>query len=215
MGGQVVKRALILCVGVALLALPLAASAQGAKPSPYKVGHNLYGQPDLEGNWTNATITPQTRPATYGNRLVHTPAEVKQLEGRAAQTVEAGNRATDPNAPPPEQGVDPGGYNRGWLDPGSQVMRVHGEPRTSILTTPDGQAPLNKQGQRVGQGPGRNVALGEAQPRAQQLAAAARGQFEGEAQLRRPQEAPRIRAAEPEHAQDVAAAGQRHGEGRA
>jgi len=173
-----VKRSFVLCVGVALLALPLGASAQGARPAPYKAAHNLFGQPDLEGNWTNATITPQARPAAYGDRLAHTPAEVKQLEGRAAQTVEAGNRATDPNAPPPEQGVDPGGYNRGWLDPGSLVMRVQGEPRTSLLTTPDGQVPLNKQGQRPGQGPGRNVALGEAQPRAQQLAAAARGQFD-------------------------------------
>jgi hypothetical protein len=168
------KRAIALALGAALLTTPLIASAQ----APYKAPRNLYGQPDLEGAWTNATITPQTRPATYGNRLVHTPEEVKQLEGRAAQTVQLGNQNTDPNAPPPAQGVDPGGYNRGWLDPGSQVMRVHGEPRTSLLTTPDGQAPLNKQGQRIGQGPGRNVALGEAAPAAQIAAQAQRGQFD-------------------------------------
>src|SRR5947208_13375539 len=102
------KRAIAFAVG-AILAAPLIASAQ----APYKAPRNLFGQPDLEGAWTNATITPQTRPAAYGNRLAHTPQEVKQLEGRAAQTVEAGNQATDPNAPPPAQGVDPGGYNRG------------------------------------------------------------------------------------------------------
>ncbi|MDB5453839.1 MAG: hypothetical protein JWO33_2417 [Caulobacteraceae bacterium] len=172
------KRALAIALGAALLASPLVASAQPAKPGAFKVPRNLFGQPDLEGTWTNATITPQTRPANYGARLVHTPEEVKQLEGRAAQTVVAGNQNTDPNAPAPTQGVDPGGYNRGWLDPGSQVMRVHGEPRTSLLTTPDGLAPLNKQGQRVGQGGGRNVALGEAAPAAQIAAQAQRGQFD-------------------------------------
>ena len=37
-----------------------------------------------------------------------------------------------------------GAYNRGWLDPGSAVMRVRGEPRTSFLTTPDGRPPARK-----------------------------------------------------------------------
>ena len=39
-----------------------------------------------------------------------------------------------------------GGYNRGWLDPGNHVMRVNGEPRTSIITTPNGQPPARKAG---------------------------------------------------------------------
>ena len=39
-----------------------------------------------------------------------------------------------------------GGYDRGWLDPGSHIMRVHGEPRTSILTTTNGRLPPFKAG---------------------------------------------------------------------
>src|SRR4051812_29079419 len=97
------KLVFALALAATVLGAPMAASTQPA----YKAPRNLFGQPDLEGAWTNATITPQTRPATYGNRLAHTAAEVKQLEGRAAQTVEAGNQKTDPNAPPPAQGVDP------------------------------------------------------------------------------------------------------------
>jgi hypothetical protein len=176
------KRAIVITIGAMLCASPLLASAQPAKPSAaaYKAPRNVFGQPDLEGSWTNATITSQTRPAQYGARAVLTPQEVKQLEGLAAQTVEAGNQNTDPNAPPPSQGVDPGGYNRGWLDPGSRVMRVGGEPRTGLLTTADGQVPLNKQGQRVQQGPGRNIALGEAAAPEQVAQQAARrgGQFD-------------------------------------
>jgi hypothetical protein len=181
------KRAIVVTLGAVLCAAPLLASAQpapldkSAKPAAgaYKAPRNLFGQPDLEGAWTNATITTQVRPAQYGSRAVLTPEEVKRLEGQAAQTVAVGNQTTDPNAPPPAQGVDPGGYNRGWLDPGSQVMRVAGEPRTGLLTTADGQVPLNRQGQRVGGGPQRNVALGEAAPAAQVAQQAARtGQFD-------------------------------------
>jgi hypothetical protein len=43
-------------------------------------------------------------------------------------------------------GGDVGGYNRGWLDPGNHVMRVNGEPRTSMLTTPNGMPPARKAG---------------------------------------------------------------------
>ena len=74
--------------------------------------------------------------------------------------VEEGNQPTDPNAPAeapkrdsanvrPEfaaAGGDVGGYNRGWLDPGHSVMRVGGEPRTSLLITKDGQVPRRKNG---------------------------------------------------------------------
>jgi hypothetical protein len=107
----------------------------------YSAPRTSWGAPDLTGTWTNATITPAQRPSEYGERLLHSADEVAELEGGAAARVEAGNRETDPNAPPPSAGGDVGGYNRGWLDPGSRVMRVGGEPRTSLLTTADGRYP--------------------------------------------------------------------------
>ncbi len=131
-----------------------------AKPSAtYKAPRNAFGQPDLSGNWSNASLTPMMRPAAFGARLVLTPEEVKKLEGAAALEVEEGNAPTDPNAPAEHKqaatvvrpefaaaGGDTGGYNRGWLDPGSHVLRVRGEPRSSILTTPNGQIPPRKAG---------------------------------------------------------------------
>jgi hypothetical protein len=187
---MVMKRALVIGMGAVLLAIPLASTAQTAKPAApaYKAPRNSFGQPDLDGAWTNATITPQMRPAQYGDRLVQTPAEVKQLEGSAAATVEQGNRDTDPNAPTPVAGVDPGGYNRGWLDPGSAVMRVGGQPRTSILTTANGQPPARKAGAPAAfpggaPGGGRGAALaaggrGGAGAAAVRPAAARAGQFD-------------------------------------
>lgn len=141
------QRGLVISLGAILFAAPLVTSAaQPPKAAAYKAPRNLYGQPDLEGFWSNATITPQARPAQYGDRLVQTPEEVKRLEGASVANIEAGNKNTDPNAPAPPGGGDPGGYNRGWLDPGTLVMRVGGEPRTSILTTANGQPPARKAG---------------------------------------------------------------------
>jgi hypothetical protein len=153
------KRALIVAVlGCACMTAPLAAQAQQAV-TPYKKPHNSLGQPDLEGFWSNATLTPMTRAAALGDRALFTPAEVKTLENGAADAEARGNANSDPNAPQTGASADVGGYNRGWLDPGSTVMRVHGEPRDSLITTPDGQVPPRKgQAVRTAAGPARRGA---------------------------------------------------------
>jgi hypothetical protein len=149
-----VNRALTLALGTALCAGSIALTAHAA-PAAWKAPLAADGHPDLSGFWSNATLTPEQRPAKLGDRAVYTPDEVKQLEGQVQKEVEEGNKPTDPNsgaeggkADPktlrPEfaaAGGDVGGYNRGWLDPGSAVMRVRGEPRTSFITTANGQPP--------------------------------------------------------------------------
>jgi hypothetical protein len=163
------QRAAILALATAFCIAPVAltgtleAAAQPkgslAKGAAYKAPRTSFGQPDLMGYWSNSTLTPMTRPAALKDRLVYTPEEVKKLEDAVVAEVEEGNAPTDPNAPaeapPPSKntrpefaaaGGDVGGYNRGWLDPGSHVMRVGGEPRTSLLTTPNGQVPPRKKG---------------------------------------------------------------------
>ena len=133
-------------LGIAGLAtMVLVGSAQA---QVWKAPHNALGQPDLEGAWTNATMTPQTRPAQYGARRAMTLDEVARIEGAAAAQIERGNQRTDPNAPTVADGTV-GGYNRGFLDPGIMVMRVAGEPRTSLITTIDGQVPTPRAGSKV------------------------------------------------------------------
>ena len=105
-------------------------------------------RPDLEGNWTNATMTSQTRPPQYGVRLALSADETAKLEGAAEAQIHKGNQKTDPNAPTVQDGTV-GGYNRGFLDPGVRVMRVRGEPRTSLITTADGQIPKPRAGSKV------------------------------------------------------------------
>jgi hypothetical protein len=128
-----------------------------AAPAPYKAPRLAIGQPDIGGYCSNSTLTPMTRPAAVRDRLVYTEEEVKKLEGAVQIEIEEGNQPTDPDAPAeyrnptsvnrPEftaAGGAVGGYNRGWLDPGNLVMRVNGEPRTSIITTANGLAPPRK-----------------------------------------------------------------------
>jgi hypothetical protein len=140
--------------GFALLASALsyapAVSAQAPQSAPVPVRNSL-GQPNLEGNWVSATITPQTRLPEFGDRGVYTPKEVAEIEGTALRRAEAGDQRTDPNSGPPPggPGVDIGAYNRAWLDPGLSLMRVRGEPRNSLIRTPDGLPPLPKAGSPI------------------------------------------------------------------
>ena len=156
------RHAVILALGGALCVAPvaltslLAAGAQTA-PAPYKAPRTGFGQPDIGGYWSNATLTPMTRPGKIKDQAVYSEEEVKKLEDAVVLEVKEGNAATDPNAPAefrnkatnerPEfaaAGGAVGGYNRGWLDPGNSVMRVGGQPRTSLITTPNGNIPPRK-----------------------------------------------------------------------
>ncbi len=173
------RHALILTLGTALSAMslamtPLAASAQtpAAKPAAATAGPKYdptkpypaytapklkIGQPDLQGFWTNVTLTKMTRPAGVSS-LAYTEAQVKELEQAMVDEIEEGNAPTAKDAPAeyvipknikPEYlagGGATGGYNRFWIDPGNHVMRVNGEPRSSIITTPNGQPPARKAG---------------------------------------------------------------------
>jgi len=150
-----------MALGGCLAAGPLAAAA-----APQGAPRTAAGQPDLSGYWSNSTLTPMTREAKLGDRAVYTPAEAKALEAEESHEVAEGNKATDPNAPVnapnglelkpsfAAAGGDVGGYNRGWLDPGHTVMRVGGEPRTSLITTRNGQVPPRRNGAAVDTGYG-------------------------------------------------------------
>ena len=146
----------------ALTALAFAAEAQPA----YKAPRNNFGQPDLQGVWTNATITPVTRPAKYGDRAVLTPAEAAAMEHATAEQVKRADAPTDPNLKVGDlKNANCGadgisgfncGYNQGWKDPGEKVVNFNGEKRTSIIISPkNGQFPaMARAGGRRGRTPG-------------------------------------------------------------
>jgi hypothetical protein len=89
------------------------------------------GQPDLQGVWTNATITPFERPTALHDRAFLTRAEAEVLERQAASQRED-------DGPPPAGDV--GSYNQFWFDSGERVVSTL---RTSLVVDPpDGRVPL-------------------------------------------------------------------------
>ncbi|HVY90880.1 MAG TPA: hypothetical protein VG942_18580, partial [Hyphomonadaceae bacterium] len=162
------RHALILALGTALAFGAVAAVAQTPPPDAPKYDHTKpypayaaprlkIGQPDLEGFWTNTTLTKFNRPANVSS-LVYTEDQVKALEQDMVKEIQDGQAPTAKDAPTeyvipkdikPEYlagGGATGGYNRFWIDPGNLVMRVNGQPRSSVLTTPNGQTPPRKTG---------------------------------------------------------------------
>ena len=140
---------------LALIAAGLTVQAPAAAPADngYKAPRNAFGAPDISGSWTNNSMTPLERPAEYGERRAFTEDEVRQMEGDRAEIVALGNapipRDVDVKDVPcyaantstftrTYNADNPAacGYDAGFTDHGNTVMRVGGEPRTSLITFP-------------------------------------------------------------------------------
>jgi hypothetical protein len=109
---------------VTIWILYLLAAPVSGQPAP----RTAWGDPDLQGIFTFATITPLERPNEVGGKEVLTEEEARSLEERTAR--ERIDR-------PPRPG-DTGTYNRFWVDYGTQVV---GTNRTSLITDEDGTLP--------------------------------------------------------------------------
>jgi hypothetical protein len=117
-------------------------SFQIAVAESYEPARNTWGQPQIGGIWSNATTTPFTRPKSFGNQLILKENQAAKIQSAAEDYAAAGNVRTDPNAGAPDDKNTAAGYNRFWTDPGTQVMYVNGEPRSSLITFPaDGRLP--------------------------------------------------------------------------
>ncbi|MBL8774194.1 MAG: hypothetical protein JNK30_22590 [Phenylobacterium sp.] len=147
--------ALAAAIAAAPLVIPEASHAALSDPAAYAKGYkaprNAWGQPDLAGVWSPATITRLERDAALGQRLVLTDAEVKAAESANAQLNAAGAAPTDPKLRTEDLPHECGrgfsgvncGYNNFWVDPGTRVMRVGAEARSSILVSPaSGRLPM-------------------------------------------------------------------------
>jgi hypothetical protein len=101
-----------------LLALPLVAQTK-----VWTAPRTADGHPDLQGVWSNPTITPFERPAEFAGKATLTEKEAAQLEARAAKARVDG---------PPKEG-DPGSYNQAWFDSGTKVVSTR---QTSLVVDP-------------------------------------------------------------------------------
>jgi hypothetical protein len=131
----------------ALMVAPLSAQAPkaAAKSKTWTAPRTPDGHPDLQGIWTNATLTPLERPARFAGKPTVSAAEAKAYEQSDLST----NDIDNPEAPllaragsgSGDSAV--GGYNNLFIDRGSSLAVVDGGHRTSLIIDPaDGKVPL-------------------------------------------------------------------------
>jgi hypothetical protein len=101
--------------------------------APVSVAGQLDGRPNLEGIWTNATITPLERPQEFAGKEFLTEKEAAEYEKQVRERTNAERRDGNAEA---DLAV---GYNDVWWDRGTRVVSTR---RTSIIVDPpDGRIP--------------------------------------------------------------------------
>lgn len=148
-----------------LIATP-ALEAQGKAPAVSRakaIARTADGHPDLQGMYDVATITQLERPKEFGNRATLTTDEAAALEKAEQDWKDSTLKPDVANRDAPPVGGETnkpqtflatlfrggggvvGGYNTFWLAGGSQVVKVDGQYRTSIvIDPPDGRVPEMK-----------------------------------------------------------------------
>src|SRR6266567_2364296 len=102
---------------------------QNSATAQNKEWRTPWGDPDLQGSWSNATTTPLQRPGKYAGREALTPEERRALD----QQTKIG---TDQRAAPGTDDDVAGAYNAIWWE------RGFSDGRTSLVyDPPDGRIP--------------------------------------------------------------------------
>jgi hypothetical protein len=117
------KRRILVSIGLAVLLTQAFGFSQTGRPST---------PPDLQGIWTNATVTPLERPKQFEGKEFLTKAEAAEFEKQAVYEANGDRRDGSADA-------DVGrAYNEFWRDRGKVVSTMRS---SLIFDPPDGKVP--------------------------------------------------------------------------
>ena len=121
-------------LAIVLLA-PVVASGQTAATTTAGGAsyRTAWGDPDLQGTWTNTTTTPLQRPTDLADKEFLTAEEHAVRDQQVALSVDLDNRYRPTGAGTP---VSVGAYNNFWLERGGLGTRT-----SLIIDPPDGRLP--------------------------------------------------------------------------
>jgi hypothetical protein len=134
---SLIKSSVVFLLAVASVS---AQSAPAPAPAPKAdvIPRAADRHPDLSGIWSNATRTPFERPDVFGGRATISDDEARKWEARENQRWAEGS-TIDGGRPVTIQG---GAYNVLFYDNGSELARIGGQKRTSmVVDPPDGHVP--------------------------------------------------------------------------
>jgi len=115
-------------IAMAIPALLLGWAAQAQTP------RTSWGDPDLQGRWSNATLTPLQRPAELGDKAFFTPEEARAY---VEERLVSGN--ADLRIEEDREAGEVGSYNNAWTDRGTDIVPTL---RTSLIVEPaNGRVP--------------------------------------------------------------------------
>lgn len=129
------KQLVLLLSSVGLLSLSLAQGSVAQSTDGWVTGRTPDGQPDLQGLWTNDTITPIERPLSLADKQFYSEDEIAAQEARVAE-----RRIVADDNIVVEAGGNIGGYNQIWLDSGDTVLSTG--QTSMIVDPPTGRAPI-------------------------------------------------------------------------
>jgi hypothetical protein len=134
-GPRLASASLAAIVSTIMLITPAGAQLQKPAKTPSSTktwipSRTPDGQPDLQGVWTNPTLTPFERSAELAGKATITEQEAAAIEKRASE-----NRVDRPPTP-----GDTGSYNQAFFDSGSTWLSTR--QSSLVVDPPNGRVPV-------------------------------------------------------------------------